>query len=100
MSKFFKIAHGMDVGSMVEDINKSCPHHGARGKVVKAYPNQVTFIVVNKGKNFRPGDKLTKTISQMEKVAIAKTDPVKRPPRINNIGLSTRPVTSTVGQVP
>ena len=68
MGKFFKLAHGMDVGSMVEDINKSCPHHGAKGKVVKSYPNEITFIVSNKGENYEPGDKLTKTISQMEKI--------------------------------
>ena len=67
MAKFSKIAHGMNVGSMVEDINPTCPHHGAKGKVVKSYPNEVTFIVINRGKNHKPGDLLTKTISQMVK---------------------------------
>ena len=101
MGKFFKIAeHGMSVGSMVKDVNPSCPHHGAKGKVVKSYPHQITFIVVNKGPKYKPGDKLTKTIDQMEKVAIGKTDPTKRPPRINNIALANFPTKSTVGKAP
>ena len=73
MGKFFKIAHDMDVGSMVEDINKSCPHHGAKGKVVKSYPHQITFIVTNKGDNYSPGDKLTKTIGQMGKTSSSQS---------------------------
>jgi hypothetical protein len=98
MGKFFKIAsHGMGVGAMVKDINPSCPHHGAKGKVSKAYPHKVTFIVVNKGEKYSPGDKLTKTIDQMEKIAQAdpnsiaqvaeqnnKPIPVPNPPAVNN----------------
>ena len=70
MGKFFKTAsHDMGVGSSVKDINPSCPHYGAKGKVVKAYPHQITFIVSNKGGKYKPGDKLTKTIEQMEKTS-------------------------------
>ena len=70
MGKFFKTAgHNMVEGSMVKDINPTCPHHGAKGKVIRSYPNEVTFIVANKGENYKPGDKLTKTISQMEKTS-------------------------------
>lgn len=70
MGKFFKTAmHRMGVGSMVKDVNPTCPHHGAKGKVLKSYPHKVTFIVINKGSKYKPGDVLTKTIDQMEKVA-------------------------------
>ena len=78
MGKFFKIAHGMSEGSMVKDINPSCPHHGAKGKVVKAYPHKITFIVSNKGDNYKPGDTLTKTIDQMEKTAWSSMDTDKK----------------------
>ena len=81
----------MEVGSTVKDINPTCPHHGAKGKVVKAYPNEITFIVMNKGKNYKPGDKLTKTISQMEKTA-KKNKSKKKKSKKSRKFLDWRPV--------
>ena len=62
-------SHNMAVGESVKDINPSCPHFGAKGKVVKSYPHKITFIVSNKGSKYNPGDKLTKTIDQMVKTS-------------------------------
>jgi len=39
------------------------------GKVIKAQPHQTTYLVMNTGKNYKKGDKLTKTNEQLEKKA-------------------------------
>ena len=59
----------MKYGDKVKDINPQCAHYGAEGKVVGNKPNKVIFIVSNKGKTFKPGDKLEKTNDQMKKMA-------------------------------
>lgn len=59
----------MKYGDKVRDKNPQCAHFGAEGKVVGNTPNKVIFIVSNKGKTFKPGDKLEKTKDQMEKVS-------------------------------
>ena len=56
------------VGDIVKDINPTCPHNGAMGKVKSISPKSVVFVVMNKGKNYQPGDVLDKTHDQMEKM--------------------------------
>ena len=56
------------VGDMVKDVNPTCPHNGAIGKVKSINPKSVVFVVVNKGKNYQPGDVLDKTHDQMIKM--------------------------------
>ena len=56
------------VGDMVKDVNPTCPHNGAIGKVKSINPKSVIFVVVNKGKNYQPGDVLDKTHDQMIKM--------------------------------
>ena len=53
---------------MVKDVNPTCPHNGAIGKVKSVNPKSVVFIVKNKGDNYEPGDVLDKTHDQMEKL--------------------------------
>ena len=55
-------------GDIVKDINPSCPHHGAIGKVKSVNPRSVVFVVMNKGKNFKPGQELEKSHDQMKKM--------------------------------
>ena len=56
------------LGDMVKDVNPTCPHYGAMGKVTSMNPKSVVFIVKNKGENYKPGDVLEKTHDQMEKI--------------------------------
>ena len=56
------------LGDMVKDVNPTCPHYGAMGKVTSMNPKSVIFIVKNKGENYKPGDVLEKTHDQMEKI--------------------------------
>ena len=56
------------VGDVVKDVNPSCPHYGAEGKVKSVSPRSVVFIVTNKGDNFKPGQELEKTHDQMKKI--------------------------------
>ena len=56
------------VGDIVKDINPTCPHNGAMGKVKSVSPKSVVFVVMNKGKNYQPGDVLDKTHDQMKKM--------------------------------
>ncbi len=55
-------------GDIVKDVNPSCPHHGAMGKVKSVNPRSVVFVVMNKGKNFKPGMELEKSHDQMKKM--------------------------------
>ena len=56
------------VGDVVKDVNPTCPHFGAQGKVKSVGPRSVVFIVKNKGKNFKPGMELEKSHDQMKKI--------------------------------
>ena len=56
------------VGDVVKDVNPTCPHFGAKGKVKSVNPRSVVFVVTNKGKNFKPGMKLEKSHDQMKKI--------------------------------
>jgi hypothetical protein len=55
-------------GDIVKDVNPSCPHYGAQGKVKSVGPKSVVFVVMNKGKNFKPGMELEKSHDQMKKI--------------------------------
>ena len=55
-------------GDIVKDVNPSCPHYGAMGKVKSVGPKSVVFVVMNKGKNFKPGMELEKSHDQMKKM--------------------------------
>ena len=56
------------VGDVVKDVNPTCPHYGAEGKVKSVNPRSVVFVVMNKGKNFKPGMELEKSHDQMKKM--------------------------------
>ena len=56
------------VGDIVKDINPTCPHNGAMGKIKSISPKSVVFVVMNKGKNYQPGDVLDKSHDQMKKM--------------------------------
>ena len=60
------------VGDIVKDINPTCPHHGAIGKVKSVNPKSVVFVVMNKGKTYKPGDVLDKTHDQMKKMKLGE----------------------------
>jgi len=55
-------------GDIVKDVNPTCPHYGAQGKVKSVNPKSVVFVVMNKGKNFKPGMELEKSHDQMKKM--------------------------------
>ena len=65
------------VGDIVKDINPTCPHNGAVGKVKSVNPKSVVFVVINKGKNYKPGDVLDKTHDQMKKMDESAQDRMK-----------------------
>jgi hypothetical protein len=64
------------VGDIVKDVNPSCLHYGAIGKVKEVNPEYVTFVVTNNGDNFSKGQTLEKSHDQMKKVneSTARTD--------------------------
>lgn len=78
--KFFEScnvkANELKPGDKVKNINPSCKEYGAEG-VVKSVEkvkdgkrvagNLVNIKVKNKGKNFKPGDKIKKTEIQLRK---------------------------------
>jgi hypothetical protein len=69
LSKFESVhKYTYGVGDVVKDINPTCPHNGAMGTVKSINPKSVVFMVINKGKNYKPGDVLDKTHDQMKKV--------------------------------
>ena len=55
-------------GDAVKDVNPTCPHYGAEGKVKSVNPRSVVFVVTNKGDNFKPGQELEKSHDQMKKI--------------------------------
>tara|TARA_B000000437_G_scaffold165197_1_gene121895 strand:- start:506 stop:1432 length:927 start_codon:yes stop_codon:yes gene_type:complete len=60
------------IGDIVKDINPTCPHNGAMGRVKSVNPKSVVFVVINKGKNYKPGDVLDKTHDQMKKMELSE----------------------------
>jgi hypothetical protein len=57
-------------GQLVKDINPDCPHHGSEGEVTKVTKDEVTYTVRNNGKNYKIGNILTKTKSQLTPLSI------------------------------
>ena len=61
-------------GDIVKNKNKSCPHYGSMGIVDKMmdlpdYVGKVAvYTVTNTGDTYKPGDRLTKTVDQLEPV--------------------------------
>lgn len=58
-------------GDIVSNINPKCPHYGSKGIINKMMDIQgkgvvAIYTVTNKGKTFKPGDKLAKTVNQLE----------------------------------
>jgi len=56
-------------GDIVHDVNPGCPHFGSKGMVIQI-PSQgiIRYTVTNTGDNYRPGDILTKSADQLEKI--------------------------------
>ena len=76
------------VGDVVKDVNPTCPHFGAQGKVKSVNPRSVIFIVKNKGKNFKPGMELEKSHDQMKKMNES----------INEMSAKTKKIISKLGK--
>ena len=61
-------------GDIVKNINTECPHYGSQGIINKVMdlPDMVgkvaVYTVTNNGDTYSPGDKLTKTVDQLEPV--------------------------------
>ena len=61
-------------GDIVKNVNTKCPHHGSQGIINKVMdlPDMVgkvaVYTVTNNGDNYKAGDKLTKTVDQLEPV--------------------------------
>ena len=61
-------------GDIVKNINPECPHHGSQGIINKVMdlPDMAgkvaIYTVTNNGDTYKPGDKLTKTVDQLEKI--------------------------------
>ena len=57
------------VGDIVNNKNLSCVHYGSKGIVIQI-PKQglIRYTVTNTGDTFKPGDILTKTADQLEKI--------------------------------
>jgi len=76
------------VGDVVKDVNPTCPHFGAQGKVKSVNPRSVVFVVMNKGKNFKPGMELEKSHDQMKKMNES----------INEMSAKTKKIISKLGK--
>jgi len=70
-------ANELKKGDTVKDINPSCKERNAKGKVKsvkkikdgkRTAGNLVEIEVKNKGKHFKPGDKIKKTEIQLKKL--------------------------------
>ncbi len=61
-------------GDIVKNINPKCKHFGSKGIVYKIMDlskemgKVIVYTVTNSGNTFKPGDKLTKTAEQLEKI--------------------------------
>ena len=75
-------------GDIVKDVNPTCPHYGAMGKVKSVGPRSVVFVVMNKGKNFKPGMELEKSHDQMKKMNES----------VNEMSAKTKKIISKLGK--
>jgi len=57
------------VGDIVKDVNPTCLHYGAIGKVKEVNPKYVKFVVMNNGDRFKKGQTLEKSHDQMKKMS-------------------------------
>ena len=85
------------VGDVVKDVNPTCPHYGAKGKVKSVNPRSVVFVVTNKGQNFKPGQTLEKSHDQMKKMNEAINEmSAKSKKIINKLGKKEKEVFLTM----
>ena len=74
MTQLLSHAEEPQVGTYVVNTNPKCPHYQSAGKVlsVDSLPEDsgrtVTYLVMNPGETFQPGDTLTKTLDQLKVV--------------------------------
>ena len=56
-------------GDIINNKNPGCVHYGSKGIVIQI-PKQglIRYTVTNTGDTFKPGDILTKTADQLEKI--------------------------------
>ncbi len=65
---------GFSIGDTVKNVNNSCMHYGSMGTVVKVESLKnnsgylIHYKVNNSGSTYKPGDILSKTEDQLEKV--------------------------------
>ena len=73
-------ANELCVGDIIKNINPECKHFKSKGKVVGvkkllgdtgASGKLIRYVVLNKGKTFKPGDRLEKTEIQLTKESLA-----------------------------
>jgi hypothetical protein len=84
-------------GDIVKDVNPTCPHYGAQGKVKSVGPKSVVFVVMNKGKNFKPGMELEKSHDQMKKIGESINEmSAKSKKIINKLGKKEKEMFSTM----
>jgi len=84
-------------GDVVKDVNPTCPHYGAEGKVKSVNPKSVVFVVMNKGKNFKPGMELEKSHDQMKKIGESINEmSAKSKKIISKLGKKEKEVFSTM----
>ena len=60
-------------GDIVKNTNTSCPHHGSMGVINKVMDIPMkglvaVYTVTNNGPTYKSGDKLVKTVDQLEKM--------------------------------
>ena len=63
--------HGVNFGTgdLVNNTNTNCVHYGSKGIVIQIpYEGYIRYTVTNSGDSFKPGDILTKTSNQLEKI--------------------------------
>lgn len=73
MSQNNYISHSKEPtpGCLVKNTNPKCLHYASKGKVVDIKPlpdgmgKVVTYVVLNSGPRYSPGDVLTKTMDQL-----------------------------------
>ena len=53
-------------GDMIQNTNPGCQHYGSKGIVMNVTPDDVTYTVTNSGDTYMPGDRLTKTVDQLD----------------------------------
>jgi hypothetical protein len=73
-------ANELCVGDIIKNINPECKHFKSKGKVVGVKKllgdtgssgKLIRYVVLNKGKTFKPGDRLEKTEIQLTKESLA-----------------------------